>query len=163
MNTNILAYIEIPKGSNVKYEYNKNLNNLEMDRILHGSMYYPQNYGFIPQTLADDGDEIDILVFTEPLIPGCFVKCRIIGYIDMEDEKGKDEKILAVAANDPKFQHVNTIDDIEKYNIDQIEEFFKTYKNLENNKWVKVRNVYNKEEAFKLLQKSKNKYKQAQI
>lgn len=154
------VFIEISKGSNIKYEYNKQAKLLEVDRILHSSMHYPQNYGYLPETLCEDGDELDVLVFTESLLPGTLVKCRPIGYIDMYDEKGRDEKLLCVALNDPKYYHVHDIKDINKNDIDQILDFFENYKNLEKNKWVKIKGIYNSDKSFELIDTSKKKFLQ---
>lgn len=134
--------IEVPMGvSPVKYELDKDSGALFVDRVLHTAMYYPCNYGFIPQTLGGDGDPLDVLVAsTVPVTPGCVLPARVIGVLMMEDEKGEDEKILAVPATKifPYFDNVKSYRDLPEILIKQITHFFEHYKDLEKNKWVKV-------------------------
>ena len=123
-------------------------------------VFYPHNYGFIPQTLCDDGDPLDVLVICDgPLIPGCFVQVRPICYMVMEDEKGNDEKLLAVVEKDPHYSHIKTIDDIPDHTLKEISQFFETYKTLEKEKWVKIGGWKDKNEAFKLIKSTHEKYK----
>lgn len=152
------VFIEISKGSNVKYEFNKKEKVLELDRILHSAVYYPQNYGFLPNTLCDDGDELDVLVVTEPLLPCTQVICRAIGYLEMYDEKGRDEKLICIATKDPRYREIFDIFDLPKHFIDEIVEFFKTYKNLEEKKWVRVENIHGAKECKKLITQCKLNY-----
>lgn len=152
------VFIEITKGSNVKYEFNKEDKVLELDRILHSAVYYPQNYGFLPNTLCEDGDELDVLVFTEPILPGTQVECRAVGFLEMYDEKGRDEKLICVATKDPRYKDVKDITDLPKHCVNEIVEFFKTYKNLEENKWVTVKNVYGFSECKNLIKQCKLNY-----
>ena len=156
------ALIEIPYGSNIKYEIDKESGAIFVDRVMYSAMYYPANYGFVPNTLASDGDPVDILVLNEyPLIPGSVVKCRLIGVLVMEDEKGMDEKLLAVPIEkvDPTYSDIQTIENLPKHTLDKIKNFFETYKILEPNKWVKVKEYKGKEEAQKILQEAINNYK----
>lgn len=156
------ALIEIPYGSNIKYEIDKESGAVEVDRILFSAMYYPANYGFVPNTLADDGDPADILVINEnPFQAGSVVRCRLIGILVMEDEAGMDEKLVAVPISkiDPTYDAVNSLDDLPKATLDKIKNFFETYKMLEPNKWVKVKDYQGKEAATKMLQKAINAYK----
>ena len=158
----INVLIEIPKGSNIKYELDKESGAIFLDRILYGSQFYPANYGFIPNTLADDGDPIDVLVLSsEPVIPGCVIKSRVIGVLIMEDEKGKDEKIVAVPTIklDPKMAKINSLEDLPEIELQQIKHFFETYKDLEPGKWVKVTGFNGKEKAIELVNKSIANYK----
>jgi inorganic pyrophosphatase len=144
--------IEIPYGSNIKYEIDKDSGAVVVDRVLHSAMFYPANYGFVANTLSADGDPADVLVLNEyPLQAGCVIKSRLIGVLIMEDEAGMDEKILAVPVSklDPKFEEIKTIDDLPKATLDKIKNFFETYKMLEPNKWVKVKEYKGKEEATK--------------
>jgi len=155
------AVIEIPQGSNIKYELDKESGAIFLDRILYGSQFYPANYGFIPNTLADDGDPIDILVLSsESVVPGCVIKSRVIGVLIMEDESGKDEKIVAVPTIkvDPKMAKINELEDLPEITINQIKHFFETYKNLEPNKWVKVTGFAGREKAIELIEKSIQNY-----
>lgn len=156
------ALIEIPYGSNVKYEVDKDSGAIFVDRVLYSAMFYPANYGFVPNTLAKDGDPVDILVLNEyPLQPGSVIKCRLIGVLIMEDEKGMDEKLLAVPVSkvDPRYDNIQSIDDLPKATLDKIKNFFETYKMLEPNKWVKVKDYKSKNEAEKLLQEAIENYK----
>ena len=154
--------IEIPQGSNIKYELDKDSGAIFLDRILYGSQFYPANYGFVPNTLADDGDPIDVLVLSsESVVPGCVIKSRVIGVLIMEDESGKDEKILAVPVTklDPKMAKIETLDDLPEITLQQIKHFFETYKDLEPGKWVKVTGFDGKEKAIELIKKSIENFK----
>ena len=138
----INVIIEVPVGGQpVKYEMDKEAGTLFVDRYLHTPMSYPCNYGFMPHTLSDDGDPIDVMVLGQPeLVPGCVVRARPIGVLLMEDESGMDEKILAVPHHklSPLYGKVNEPDDIPEAQLMRIKHFFEHYKDLEPNKWVKV-------------------------
>ncbi len=156
------AIIEIPYGSNIKYELDKESGAIFVDRVMYSAMYYPANYGFVPNTLAKDGDPADIMVLCDyPLLPGSVIKCRLIGVLVMEDESGMDEKLIAVPVSkvDPTYDNIKTIDDLPKHTLDKIKNFFETYKILEPNKWVKVKEYKGKEEAEKILQEAIENYK----
>ena len=131
----LYAVIEIPKGSKNKYEYDKDIESFALDRVLHSSVVYPADYGFIPQTLYDDGDPMDILVLMDqPTFPGCIIESRPIGIMGMIDGGDKDFKILAVPIEDPKYENIKDLEDVPTHLLDEIAEFFKTYKNLEGKK-----------------------------
>jgi len=134
--------IEIPMNAGpIKYEYDKDLEMIVVDRFMPTSMSYPCNYGFIPNTLSGDGDPADVLVYTNyPITPGALISVKPIGVLMTEDEKGSDEKILAVPANkiDPFFENVNSYKDLPSIVIQKIEHFFQNYKALEKGKWVKT-------------------------
>ncbi len=158
----INVVIEIPQGSNIKYELDKDSGAIFLDRILYGSQFYPANYGFVPNTLADDGDPIDVLVLSsESVVPGCVIKSRVIGVLMMEDESGKDEKIIAVPTIklDPKMAKINELEDLPEITLQQIKHFFETYKDLEPGKWVKVTGFDGKDKAIELIKKSIENYK----
>ena len=158
----INAVIEIPYGSNIKYEIDKASGALCVDRVLYGAMFYPANYGFVPNTLADDGDPADVLVLNEyPLAAGSVIPCRLIGVLMMEDESGMDEKLLAVPVSkiDPRYEGIKSISDLPKATLDKIKNFFETYKLLEPNKWVKVKDFASATEAEKILDKAIKAYK----
>ncbi|WP_297896257.1 inorganic diphosphatase [uncultured Campylobacter sp.] len=158
----INAVIEIPYGSNIKYEIDKASGALCVDRVLYGAMFYPANYGFVPNTLADDGDPADVLVLNEyPLAAGSVIPCRLIGVLMMEDESGMDEKLLAVPVSkiDPRYEGIKSISDLPKATLDKIKNFFETYKLLEPNKWVKVKDFASAAEAEKILDKAIKAYK----
>lgn len=156
------ALIEIPYGSNIKYELDKESGAIMVDRVMYSAMFYPANYGFIPNTLADDGDPIDVLVLNEyPIQAGAVIPCRLIGVLLMEDESGMDEKLLAVPVNkiDPRYDSIKSLDDLPKATLDKIKNFFETYKILEPNKWVKVKEFAGIEKASQILENSIKNYK----
>ena len=156
------AVIEIPYGSNIKYEIDKDSGAVVVDRVLYSAMFYPANYGFIPSTLADDGDPADVLVLNEyPLQAGSVIPCRLIGVLVMEDESGMDEKLLAVPVTkiDPRYDGIKSIDDLPKATLDKIKNFFDTYKMLEPNKWVKVKGFEDAKKAQDILDKAIKAYK----
>lgn len=128
----VQVMIEIPRGSRNKYEFDDKLQAIRLDRVLYSSVHYPTDYGFIPKTLADDGDHLDILVIVEePTFSGCYVTVRPIGVLNMLDVNGEDQKILAVPVGDPRFDKVNDIGDLSPHWLEEIENFFDTYKTLE--------------------------------
>lgn len=152
--------IEISKGSHIKYEYDKEKNMLVCDRILHTPMKYPFNYGFIPNTLSEDGDPLDVVVLMDDeLIPGCMIKCKILGYLDTKDDAGNDPKIIVcpIGKVDPIWNNVNSIynEQISKHMLEKIKYFFQHYKDLEN-KIVHIGNFYDKNDAIIIYNKSKN-------
>jgi inorganic pyrophosphatase len=134
----IEVVVEIPRGSRNKYELDKASGVIRLDRVLYSSVHYPTDYGFIAGTLALDGDALDALVVVEePTFPGCHVIARPIGVLEMRDEKGPDQKILAVPVGDPRYADMYAIEDIGKHWLKEIENFFQTYKALEP-KWTEV-------------------------
>lgn len=151
----INALIEIPQGGvPVKYELHKESGALVVDRFLHTAMYYPGNYGFIPHTLADDGDPLDVIVVGQvPVVPGAVIPCRPIGVLLMTDEKGGDEKILAVPCDDlhPFYSGVRSYKDLPEILCQQVQHFFEHYKDLEEGKWVTVVRWDGPEEAERLI------------
>lgn len=156
------AVIEIPYGSNVKYEIDKDSGAVVVDRVLYSAVFYPANYGFVPGTLADDGDPADILVLNEyPLQAGSVIPCRLIGVLVMEDEAGMDEKLLAVPVTkiDPRYENINDFSDLPRATQDRVKNFFETYKLLEPGKWVKVKGFENAKKAQELLDKAIKNYK----
>lgn len=158
----INVVIEIPYGSNVKYEIDKESGLVVVDRVMYGAMFYPANYGFVPNTLADDGDPVDVLVLNPyPLQAGSMIASRLIGVLIMEDESGMDEKLIAVPVSkiDPTFDKIRSLEDLPQITLDKIKNFFETYKMLEPNKWVKVKEYQNKDCAQAILEKSIQAYK----
>ncbi|QDH17086.1 inorganic diphosphatase [Swingsia samuiensis] len=155
--SDINVVIEIPQGSQVKYEVDKESGAIFVDRFLFTPMAYPAAYGFIPGTLAADGDPADALVLAPAaVVPGAVIRSRPIGMLKMEDESGQDEKIICVP-NDkihPQFTNVHSIDDLPEITRKAIEHFFERYKDLEPNKWVKVTGWASKEEAEKVIEAS---------
>ncbi len=159
----INVLIEIPQGGYpVKYEVDKKSGALFVDRFLHTSMIYPANYGFIPQTLSDDGDPCDVLVVGQvPVIAGCVIPCRPIGALLMEDEAGHDEKILAVPIDKlhPFYSKIKSYNDLPEILIEQIAHFFQHYKDLEKGKWVKIVKWVGVTEAKELITEGLRKAK----
>jgi len=128
----IEVIVEIPSGSRNKYEYDHDRHRFVLDRILYSSVHYPCDYGFIEGSLADDGDPLDVLVvISEPTFPGCVVRARPVGVLDMSDDKGHDYKVLAVAHDDPRWDETGTLEDLSPHRLREIENFFETYKTLE--------------------------------
>ncbi len=124
--------IEIPAGSKNKYEFDKDLNAFALDRVLYASVQYPYDYGFIPNTLADDGDPLDgMVIMDQPTFPGCVIAARPIGMLGMIDGGDSDEKLLCVPDQDPRYANVTSLKDIASHRLEEIAEFFRTYKNLE--------------------------------
>lgn len=157
----IKAVIEIPKGGRTKYEYNAKEGILVLDRILHTSMHYPANYGFIPQTIADDDDPLDVVVLCqESLFPRTTLEVKPIGMVSMTDRKAKDIKIIAVPTKDPTFQIYNDISDLPKPAMEELEQFFKVYKELEGKK-VNVKKLMGKKAALAEIARCANRYKAA--
>ena len=127
------AVVEIPYGSRVKYEIDHVTSLVKVDRVLYSPIHYPAEYGFIPHTLAPDGDPCDILVLiVGATYPGVIIEARPIGILRMKDDKGQDDKILSVAATDPNYGHVETLADLPPHLLREVEHFFQTYKNLES-------------------------------
>ena len=158
----INVVIEIPYGSNIKYELDKESGAVVVDRVMYSAMFYPANYGFVPNTLSNDGDPADVLVLNEyPLQAGSVIKARLIGVLVMEDESGMDEKLLAVPISkiDPRYDNIKSLEDLPKITLDRIKNFFETYKMLEPNKWVKVKEYQDKAAATAILDAAIKAYK----
>jgi inorganic pyrophosphatase len=155
---NVLAFIEIPRGSRNKYEYDEEHGTFKLDRVLYSSVHYPTDYGFIPDTLAEDGDHLDILVLVqEPTFPGCLIETRPLGGLDMADEKGPDFKVLAVPVDDPRYHHVQTLEQLGQHWLDEIETFFDTYKLLEP-KQTEVLGWHGEAEARQMIARCRVRY-----
>ena len=150
--------IEIPRGSRNKYEYDFELKRMRFDRMLFSSMMYPADYGFIPETLALDGDPLDVLVLVnEPTFPGCVMEVKPIGVFHMADDKGPDEKVICVPVSDPIWNKLNDLSDVNPHLIKEIEHFFQVYKDLENKK-VDVEGWGDVNEAKEILMKCTNRF-----
>jgi len=156
--------IEIPYGCNVKYEVQNG--KLVCDRVLHTPMQYPFNYGYLTDTLADDGDNLDAVLLTQTLfVPKTHIKVKIIGALITEDEKGQDEKILVmpVESIDPRFKDVNNLSNITSDVKEQIKFFFNYYKTLEKNKWINVKDYVDRDQAYTIYQECLVKYQSQQV
>lgn len=128
----VIALVEVPKGSRNKYEYEERTGQIRLDRVLFSPLHYPADYGFIVGTLAEDGDHLDVLIAThEPTFPGCRVPVRPVGVLDMRDDKGRDQKILAVPTVDPRFAEVADLPHLPRHFLAEIEHFFHVYKTPE--------------------------------
>ena len=152
----INVFVEIPQGSSIKYEVDKDSGLLFVDRFLHTAMSYPFNYGFVPQTDAEDGDAVDVLLISSmPVTPGSVVRARPIGMLEMEDEAGMDNKILAVPIKkiDPDYTDIEDINDISEHTKNKIKHFFENMKSLEKGKWVKLKNFLGKDAAVEEIRK----------
>ena len=156
------VYIEIPEGSRVKYELNEETGELEIDRLMPTTMGYPVNYGLIEETLGEDGDALDALVFiSQPIVPGSRLKCKIIGVLEMEDEEGIDNKIVCVPATtkiDPVCGAWTSLDNIDEARKNSIRHFFEHYKDLEKGKFVKLKEWRGVETAAEILKRAQDKF-----
>lgn len=152
------ALIEISQGSRAKYEIDKETGLLKLDRVIYSSFHYPVNYGCIPQTLGEDSDPLDILVIcSESIQPHCLVKATVIGNMQMIDHGEKDDKIIAVATNDPTVNHFKDVHDLPKHFIAVLKNFFEQYKVLED-KLVEIDEFQPKEDAYKIINRAINYY-----
>lgn len=155
----IEAIIEIPMGTKNKYEIDKKKNRIKLDRVLYSPMTYPAEYGYIENTLAADNDPLDILVLaSSKTFPGCIVDARVVGYLEVVDNGEADEKIIAVVDSDPRFSHINEVADIQQHTLREIKHFFKTYKDLQQNKVVEVGTFHDKIDALELIQECRERY-----
>ncbi|MFX1301712.1 MAG: inorganic diphosphatase [Promethearchaeota archaeon] len=136
----IYTIVEVPNGVSNKYEYDIELGVFRLDRVLYSALYFPGDYGIIPQSWYEDDDPLDVLVLTtKPTFTGCILEARPIGILTMEDEKGEDDKIIAVPTHDPRFDEVKDISSMAQHLLAEIADFFVSYKKLEPHKWVKVK------------------------
>ncbi len=157
-NYTIEVLIEIPKGSRNKYEYDKERNVIKFDRMLFSAVHYPSDYGYIPDTLALDGDPLDALVLVwEPTFPGCLIEAKPVGVFKMWDENGPDEKILCVPIADPLWNHIEKLGDAPPHLLKEIEHFFSIYKDLEDKK-TGVEGWEDRETAIKVIEEAKKRY-----
>jgi inorganic pyrophosphatase len=153
------ATIEIPRGSRNKYEFDHQRGVFRLDRVLYSSMHYPTDYGFIEGTLSGDGDPLDVLVIVEePTFTGCHLRARPIGTLMMTDEKGEDEKILAVPVDDPRFAAIKDISQLEEHWPKEISAFFRTYKELQGEQ-TNVRDWQDVHEAWRVVEESRERHR----
>jgi inorganic pyrophosphatase len=157
----IHAVIENPDGTENKYEYDKEKESVVLDRVLYSSINYPGDYGFIPKAYYEDGDPMDILVLTtHSTFPGCILECRPVGILYMDDGGEQDDNIIAVPTEDPRWNNVEDLDDVNEHKKKEIAEFFKTYKNLEPKKEVEIEGWGSKQEAHEAIEKSQKLYQE---
>jgi inorganic pyrophosphatase len=154
------AIIEIPQGSRSKYEVDKESGLLKLDRVIYSSFHYPINYGFIPQTLGQDNDPLDILVLcSQPIQPLCLVHATVIGNMQMIDQGLQDDKIIAVVSKDPSVNHIKDMSELPQHFLAELKNYFEQYKVLENKK-VEIDNFQDKEAALKIIENAIAYYKQ---
>jgi inorganic pyrophosphatase len=152
--------IEIPKGSKNKYELDKETGLLKLDRVLYSAVHYPADYGFIPRTFCDDGDPLDVLVLgQEPVVPLCILRARAIGVLGMRDDKGRDDKIIAVHVDDPEYAHYRDLADLPPHRLRELERFFLDYKVLER-KAVTVEQYQGRPEAERVIHDAVRLYRE---
>jgi inorganic pyrophosphatase len=155
-----LAVIEIPKGSKVKYELDKRTGLLWVDRVLYSAVHYPANYGFLPQTYCLDNDPLDILVLgQEPVVPLCILRAKAIGMMTMVDDKGPDNKIIAIHADDPEYAHYRDISELPAHRLQELERFFLDYKVLEN-KTVRIEDMRGRIDAEREVREAARLYRE---
>jgi inorganic pyrophosphatase len=151
--------VEIPRGSRNKYEMDHERHVLKLDRRLFSATVYPADYGFVPDTLAEDGDPLDVLVvLDEPTFPGCYIDVRAIGVFWMTDDKGRDAKLICVPFADPRFGHLREINDLDPFTRREIEHFFDIYKQLEPDKMAETGGFSGPAEAYAELEASRRRY-----
>lgn len=154
----LTVMVEIPRGSRNKYEYNNKEKRFYLDRMLFSSVHYPADYGFIPETLAEDGDELDALVIVgEATFPGCFIRVEPVGVFEMWDEAGPDQKVLCVPIGDPQWNWVEKLTDVPRHLLKEITHFFDVYKDLEK-KMTRVGDWKDKEHALKVIAEAQERY-----
>jgi inorganic pyrophosphatase len=152
--------IEIPKGSKVKYELDKETGLLWLDRVLHSAVHYPANYGFLPRTYCGDGDPLDVLVLgQEPVVPLCVLRARAIGVLSMSDDKGVDDKIIAVHVDDPEYAHYQDVAELPPHRLREMQRFFLDYKVLEN-KAVDVDRIRGPHDAVRVIREAVALYRE---
>ncbi len=157
---NINVIIEIPQNSKVKYELDKETGLIKLDRVLFSSMHYPLNYGFVPQTYCDDKDPLDALVLTQyPLVPGTLLSARPIAVMEMIDGGEVDDKLICVADQDPQVKHIEDLSDMSPHQIEEIKNFFETYKTLQKKK-VEIKGILNRKAALEVTANSIASYKE---
>lgn len=151
--------IEIPMGTKNKYEVNKETGRITLDRVLYSALTYPGEYGFIENTLSEDGDPLDILIISYyPTFPGCVVSARVLGYLTVIDNGEHDEKVIAVVDKDPRFENINELEDLTEHQKAEIKDFFQNYKTLQKIK-VEIEDFHDKNEAIELIKRCKENFK----
>jgi len=157
----INVIIDIPKGCSNKYEYKEEKGYFELDRVIYSPLFFPFEYGFIPQTLSEDEDSLDVVLLTTfSTFSGCLIKARPVGILLMEDEKGVDHKVVAVPLEkiDPRFKNIKNIEDINEHLKEEIKVFFEDYKKLEKDKFVKIKGWEKADKAKEIIEKAIKKY-----
>jgi len=157
----IYAVVECLKGERNKYEYDKEIPGVVLDRVLHSNVHYPSDYGFIPRSYYDDGDPFDVLVLLEDrTFPGCVIEVRPVALMRMDDDGEQDDKVVAVPIEDPRYDDVEDLEDITTQQRDEIEEFFETYKNLEAGKRTEVLGWEERDAALDAVEHAQELYEE---
>jgi len=156
----LFCYVEIPKGSRNKYEYDEEIGAIKLDRLLYSSIVYPTDYGYIPETLGQDGDALDAMIcVTEATFPGCMIEVKPIALFRMSDEAGIDDKVLCVPVTDPTWSKLEKLEDLPKQMTQEITHFFSVYKDLEQ-KTVEVDGWYSREDAEQEVEEARGRYRE---
>jgi inorganic pyrophosphatase len=156
----LMCMVEIPMGSRNKYEYDRELKAIRFDRFVSASVVYPTDYGFIPDTLGPDGDELDVLVcVSEPTFPGCFVLVRPIGLFRMSDENGQDDKVVSVPVNDPRWNVYTELEELPQQHRDEIHHFFSVYKDLDPDRHAEPSGWSGREAALQAIAESQDRFR----
>ena len=159
----LTCVVEIPKGSRNKYEYDPELGAVKLDRFISASVVYPTDYGFVPGTLAADGDPLDVLVcVSEPTFPGCVVPSKVVGLFKMADEKGDDPHVLVVPCSDPGWNHIEDLDDLPEQLRSEIGHFFAVYKDLDSDRHSEVLGWGDREEALTVVDAARRRHREAE-
>ena len=157
-----MCVVEIPKGSRNKYEYDSELGAIKLDRFISASVVYPTDYGFVPQTLAVDGDPLDVIVcVSEPTFPGCAVPVKIVGLFKMADEKGDDPHVLCVPRNDPGWNHIEDVDELPQQLRSEISHFFAVYKDLDADRHSEVLGWGDRQQALSTVEEARRRFQDA--
>jgi inorganic pyrophosphatase len=155
----LICIVEIPKGSRNKYEYDPSLGAIKLDRFVSASVVYPTDYGYVPDTLAPDGDPLDVLVcVSEPTFPGCFVETRVVGLFRMADEKGPDDHVVCVPLNDPGWNTIYDVDDLPGQLRAEVGHFFAVYKDLDPDRHSEVNGWADRDAAFETIEKARQAF-----
>lgn len=156
----VMCIVEIPKGSRNKYEYDPELGAIKLDRFISASVVYPTDYGYVPETLAPDGDPLDVLVcVSEPTFPGCIVVAKAVGLFKMSDEKGPDDHVVCVPCDDPGWNHLDDVEDLPRQLRDEISHFFDVYKDLDEGRFSEVGGWAGRDAAAEAIEKARQAFK----
>jgi inorganic pyrophosphatase len=151
----VYCEVEIPKGGKNKYEYDHDKKAFILDRVLHSTVFYPTEYGFIPNTLADDNDPLDIMVVsTFSTFPGCLIRARVIGALNISDTGEQDTKIIAIAPDDPRMEHIETLDDLAPHFKREIVDFWENYAKLQDDKEITIGDWVNRKKAYEIVNRA---------
>ena len=157
----IYAVVECLKGERNKYEYDKDLPGVVLDRVLHSNVHYPSDYGFIPRSYYDDDDPLDVLVLVEDqTFPGCVIEARPVALMRMDDDGETDDKVIAVPREDPRYDHVEDLEDLTEQTRAEISEFFETYKNLESGKKTETLGFEGRQAAYDAIEHAQDRYEE---